>query len=269
MGVAIAASAISNEDFEAKAFSPKMLSPLIFVGEIQQVVANYGELRAPKNVPLKNIFGITHGITAQVRVLKTLKNSIDVKLVDPIYFDIYNRFDVPHTENVSLADLESILVGRRFVFFGHELQSVGEKAYYVTSRLRELPEPIEQEQEILQLIKLAQSAEAECRRRKATWDDGTNSRPVCVDDTEQQCLSRGGRWYREGLMRVLQCVVPTRDGGKNCSDGTQCEHECVYTGRTLHEASEPITGQCSHERNHFGCRTLVAKGKIGFTICVD
>jgi len=69
------------------------------------------------------------------------------------------------------------------------------------------------------------------------------------------------------------CVIPYSDGGKTCSDKSDCTGLCVidlgkadYSEAELAKAS---TGKCQLDDKLFGCYAVLAKGKIVEQSCRD
>jgi hypothetical protein len=114
----------------------------------------------------------------------------------------------------------------------------------------------------------AYATQTECEAAGGTWDHG-GGRPRCIDDTAEKCHARGGSWSREGRLQYLTCVMPTKDGGKVCSDSSECEQECLYTHGDPAAPGGQVKGRCAPTNNPFGCSTPVVKGEIGSTRCVD
>lgn len=82
------------------------------------------------------------------------------------------------------------------------------------------------------------------------------------------CEKQGGRWGRFGLMAKEQCNRPTADAGKECSDHSECESDCV-TEDSIPAGTE-VTGKCFGWTVTLGtCMNLVKDGKAQGLICVD
>jgi hypothetical protein len=71
------------------------------------------------------------------------------------------------------------------------------------------------------------------------------------------------------------CTVPTRDAGRACGDGGECEGTCLVDAKVARggmfgrEPSGPATGVCTRARPVFGCMIEVTRGAIGRRICRD
>lgn len=84
--------------------------------------------------------------------------------------------------------------------------------------------------------------------------------------TESACRERGGEWKALGMADIEQCVLPTPDGGKACTDNAQCEGVCMAPEGATDGAR--ATGTCSVDNDVFGCRQHVSQGTV-VAICVD
>lgn len=54
-----------------------------------------------------------------------------------------------------------------------------------------------------------------------------------AEDQHRDCLKRGGSWQgtTRGRGRLTGCNMPTKDGGKPCSRGEDCESVCLRDGK--------------------------------------
>lgn len=107
------------------------------------------------------------------------------------------------------------------------------------------------------------------------------------DSTQvQDCLDQGGQWEVLGLSGP-GCNLPTKDGGKTCSDWADCESLCLADDDTLyHEDAtgfiqpdhdvleqrnaeyDQLSGICSAWQSNFGCHVVLENGKY-VVICID
>lgn len=67
------------------------------------------------------------------------------------------------------------------------------------------------------------------------------------------------------------CVRPYADAGKVCTDGAQCEGECIYDGTK--KRSRPLKtlglkGTCEAETGHIGCRSILDAGVLIREPCI-
>ncbi len=92
--------------------------------------------------------------------------------------------------------------------------------------------------------------------------------------TRTACLAAGGRWARAGLSPRPICTMPTRDGGRICADGGECDGACVATltpeqRRLMSTRRVPALGRCTTHTPVFGCRAFVTAGYVTGILCVD
>jgi hypothetical protein len=121
----------------------------------------------------------------------------------------------------------------------------------------------------LPVVAFGQPTQLECESAGNTWDSGSAWKPYCAHGTEKTCASRGGAWQRRGMTHGLTCVVPSKDGGKQCSDKNDCEFLCVY------EAEVPLRplipgkalGRCTATNAVEGCYVPVTDGNASMRIC--
>lgn len=83
------------------------------------------------------------------------------------------------------------------------------------------------------------------------------------------CATRGGTMQQVGRMQSWQCVVRYADAGKRCTDGDQCQADCLIEGNSGVAPGAAVAGVCQATNNRFGCNTPVEDGKAGPTLCID
>ncbi len=96
-----------------------------------------------------------------------------------------------------------------------------------------------------------------------------------IPQNEADCIEAGGRWGNIGLATYESCNLPTSDGGKICSDRSECESECI--AELTSEQKEMVqnddyietTGKCYEYQTVVGCRAFVEDGKVTYIICID
>jgi hypothetical protein len=86
--------------------------------------------------------------------------------------------------------------------------------------------------------------------------------------TLENCARLGGYVQRVGLLAREACVIPYKDAGKPCTDGSQCEGDCWAEPRQ-YPPGEKVTGACQPTNMPFGCHARVAGGEAGPALCVD
>jgi len=91
----------------------------------------------------------------------------------------------------------------------------------------------------------------------------TSSTQTTVPINKQDCEARGGEWGRFGMAQIEQCNLPTSDGGKTCTDRSQCEGFCVA------EETNATVGKCTAWKLTFGCINIVENGHVTTGLCAD
>ena len=81
------------------------------------------------------------------------------------------------------------------------------------------------------------------------------------------CLSRGGRLV--ALAGVASCYEAYTDGGKICSDSSECEGACVVEEPLTVESGVATTGMCQPEEPVSSCYATITNGIAGLTICIN
>ena len=68
---------------------------------------------------------------------------------------------------------------------------------------------------------------------------------------KSECEQRGGRWEgtQNGRGRLTGCNLPTKDAGKSCSVGEDCESVCLKDGKCY--GWSQYKG-CAHFKGHKG-----------------
>jgi hypothetical protein len=100
--------------------------------------------------------------------------------------------------------------------------------------------------------------------------------PGLADEYREWCESQGGRFGYIGLYPVEECNLPTSDGGRECTDDSQCESTCLadltedqYDKLRNNEVLTGVKGTCSGYRRVVGCRPVIENGIVESEICVD
>lgn len=74
---------------------------------------------------------------------------------------------------------------------------------------------------------------------------------------QAQCQSCQGTWGRFGVNKVAGCNCKTKDSGKECVDGEECEGYCMFV---RYDTSGREHGLCSETTKLTGCHNLIYKG---------
>lgn len=91
-------------------------------------------------------------------------------------------------------------------------------------------------------------------------------------DPTLSCEKRGGQWRLVGKAGNNICVLPYSDGGKECTDSSQCLAGCYYhppEGQTFPQPKTVVKGTCRKDSNPFGCFVEVKDGKTMPGLCAD
>jgi hypothetical protein len=85
--------------------------------------------------------------------------------------------------------------------------------------------------------------------------------------TKVGCDACGGRWAIHGIAETESCICKTKDGGKACRDGAECEGNCLLGEDAKMEVVEKgpppkgfFVGRCSDYDATFGCFRSIATG---------
>jgi hypothetical protein len=84
--------------------------------------------------------------------------------------------------------------------------------------------------------------------------------------TKEACDACQGRWGVHGLADVAVCICKTRDSGRSCRDGADCEGQCLAEtgGFVVVEKGPPpkgyFRGKCSEFDTTFGCHPTIPEG---------
>ena len=91
---------------------------------------------------------------------------------------------------------------------------------------------------------------------------------VTDEHLEAFCKAKGGVLERVGKAQAPRCIIPYADGGKACTDGSQCLGKRCTGDIEDVGAANPATGTCVATNNPFGCNTVIEAG-VARTICID
>lgn len=83
------------------------------------------------------------------------------------------------------------------------------------------------------------------------------------------CAAQGGRIERVGRAQTEQCVIPFADGGRACTDGSQCSSGNCIGSVEAAQSQANASGQCQATNMRFGCYSTIVNGRAQQAICVD
>jgi hypothetical protein len=85
--------------------------------------------------------------------------------------------------------------------------------------------------------------------------------------TKAGCDACKGQWAKHGISETETCICKTKDGGKSCKDGSECDGVCVLGDDAKFEVTAPgspprggFTGKCSEYDTVFGCFRSIPSG---------
>ncbi|MDO8558680.1 MAG: hypothetical protein Q7S09_05910 [bacterium] len=81
------------------------------------------------------------------------------------------------------------------------------------------------------------------------------------------CAQKGGEWTRVDLAGDKICNMPTTDGGKACTDRSECQGACVGE-HASGDTSGDTSGKCSGYI-WVNCVNQIIKGKSQGLLCAD
>jgi hypothetical protein len=85
--------------------------------------------------------------------------------------------------------------------------------------------------------------------------------------TKVGCDACGGRWAVHGISETESCICKTKDGGKTCRDGSECEGNCLVAEDAKMEVVQQgpppkgfFVGRCADYDATFGCFRMIQAG---------
>jgi len=108
---------------------------------------------------------------------------------------------------------------------------------------------------------------AQCREKHGLWAPRKRGFLCYLEAEEKKCREEGGSWEIGRMGEMFYCFKTAVDGGKLCSDNSECEFGCFYSG-PLPVTENEIVGTCSTSNRSSGnCYVVVRHGKIDGPIC--
>jgi hypothetical protein len=111
----------------------------------------------------------------------------------------------------------------------------------------------------------ATTASAEPAPPPATAPSASRVKPT--PSAEKDCKACNGDWGIHGLAQTPSCNCRTKDGGKRCRDGTECQGLCIGADnpeRQVVDKGPPargfFVGRCSKFETVFGCYRPIDDG---------
>lgn len=97
-----------------------------------------------------------------------------------------------------------------------------------------------------------------------------------IPKDKETCLAKNGKWAKIGPAPVESCNLPTSDGGKECTDTSECEGTCLAAlsnkeqNLVMREKKTIQTkGKCTPWVITVGCQARVQNGKVQGILCID
>jgi hypothetical protein len=84
-----------------------------------------------------------------------------------------------------------------------------------------------------------------------------------------RCLEGGGSYQQVGMFGSWSCVVAYPDGGRSCTDGSQCAGACISEVDPLPQEGDAVQGACQRTSAQFGCFAAIETGRARHSVCVD
>lgn len=93
-------------------------------------------------------------------------------------------------------------------------------------------------------------------------------------DNQVDCEEAGGTWGMFGAFAIEKCRIATSDGGKECSDSSECQSSCIVTDwpeiyqmKWSQGESVAMTGTCNDSNLLVGCFAFVEEGLVKGAVC--
>ena len=90
---------------------------------------------------------------------------------------------------------------------------------------------------------------------------------------QNSCVQRGGKYEQVGMFASWACVIPYPDGGRICSDDSQCKGGCIFEfggGGSEPKKGDRTSGVCQRTDEQFGCFAHVKNGRlVDDGLCAD
>jgi hypothetical protein len=125
---------------------------------------------------------------------------------------------------------------------------------------------------------------SDCLRLGGGWTPlfGAPDNGICIAAVSQsavakQCAQSGGNWgpagspmplCRPGTGRPHVVVRNAADANKVCDSTSDCTYGCAYTGPPVADGTN-VLGRCRANPRQSGCFSMVDKGRVTGSICVE
>jgi putative hemolysin len=119
------------------------------------------------------------------------------------------------------------------------------------------------------LIGLTAFSLSACTMAEPSAPPGPASGQKTVASATEDCKKKGGDLLAVGMMGREHCVIPFKDAGKACNDGSQCEGDCWAKSPRETAKDGKAAGTCQPTNMPFGCNSRLDNGVASPVLCVD
>ena len=84
----------------------------------------------------------------------------------------------------------------------------------------------------------------------------------------EDCEARGGSVQGVCMFGTPACVIPFSDGGKPCTDSSECEGQCWNEDVGLAKGDE-APGYCTSNAQECKCGVEIRGGRVDGRVCED
>ena len=120
---------------------------------------------------------------------------------------------------------------------------------------------------VLATLACAACAGPDTRDEELAWVVKLQSAPPSLGALSQaECAARGGKWTGAPGAEFAVCERTVTDGGKPCSDHSECQAFCVTTNESV-RSGDRTTGVCARDYHHSDCVQGVSHGRAETTLC--
>ena len=108
-----------------------------------------------------------------------------------------------------------------------------------------------------------------CATTKSMDEEVEAMRKVALKELDvYSCIMEGKAVAAVGMFGTPSCIEIYSDGGKVCTDSSECQGAC--TSREVLETGAKTTGFCrGNEKDAFGCFNEISNGVAEHAICHD
>lgn len=110
---------------------------------------------------------------------------------------------------------------------------------------------------------------AGCMSTKTMDEEVEEMRRKALSDLDvYECIMQGKAVAAVGMFGTPSCIEIYSDGGKTCTESSECQGEC--TSRDVLDEGTKTSGTCQGSGvDGFGCYNIIKNGVAGPAICYD